>query len=74
MIQQKRSRALGNPPHLEVVNDKGEPETIEAANNCKILGGWIQQNLSWQTIIDTGPESILNVTRKKLGGTEALQQ
>ena len=36
MIKQKRTKMKGQPPKLNVINDKGQEKTIEAEKSCKI--------------------------------------
>ena len=74
MLKQKRCRAQGAPPQLQVRDEKGEWQTVKAGTGCKLLGGWMQSNISWQVMIDTGKESLLNETRWKLGALKHLSR
>ena len=66
MLKQKRSRLKGNPPSLTVRTDT-EIKTITSKTECFLLGGYLQQNMLWQSMIETGEKSILRRVRSKLG-------
>ena len=66
MVKQKCSRLKGHPPTLTVRKDN-EDKTIAVRTECYLLGGYIQHNMSWQAMIETGENSVLKRVRSKLG-------
>ena len=66
MLKQKRSKLRGSPPTLTVQSNSGN-KTITAGTECFLLGGYIQYNMSWQSLIETGENSVLKRVRSKLG-------
>ena len=67
MIKQKRTRAKGTPPSISTVGSDGQVKIIKAETNLRILGGNLQDNLSWQAHLSTGEKALLPVIRQKLG-------
>ena len=72
MIPQKRGRITGKSPELLIV-DKGEPKIIKDSKNCRILGSTLQNNLSWQSHLETAERAVLPEARKKLGALHSLR-
>ena len=58
LLKQKRSKLKGQPPTLLINTDKGN-KLIETKTECYLLGGYLQYNMSWQSMIETGDKSIL---------------
>ena len=67
MIKQKRTRTKGQPPHIDTKDDRGADKRITAGKYLRILGGNLQDNLSWQYLIETGEKALLQILRQKLG-------
>ena len=67
MIPQKRGKVRGEPPQIEVEKTPGVFKTISDSKNCKILGGRLQNNLSWQAHLETGKHALLPKLRSQLG-------
>ena len=67
MIKQKRGRTGGQPPSLIVKNEKGENELIKDKNSIRILGANLQNNLLWNSHVETGPKALFPRIRKQLG-------
>ena len=67
MIQQKRARIVGDPPHLTVLLDTGEQKTITDKTTTRILGANIQANALWNSHLETGTRALFPQIRKLLG-------
>ena len=67
MVKQKRGRIGGTPPELRVVDKNGNPEVVKDSQYCKILGGTIQNNLTWIGHMETAKKAILPQIIRNLG-------
>ena len=67
MIPQKRARQKDEPPILKEREQDGNIKEIKSNKECRILGGTMQENMSWGAHIDWGEEALLPATRQKLG-------
>ena len=74
MIQQKRGKIRGDPPHLIVQDPEKPTETIRISdkNKFRILGANISQNMSWQAHLVSEHKAIFPAVRKKLGALKQL--
>ena len=72
MSKQKRNWVRGTPPQLSVRNPDGSNKIIHAKKNIRLLGGNLQDNLSWQAHLETGEKPLLPELRKKLGALRHL--
>ena len=72
MVKQKRGRLGGTPPELEVIDKDGNNKMITDSQYCKILGGNIQNNLSWIGHLENAEKAILPQIRKNLGLLKSL--
>ena len=66
MMKQKRSKLKGEPPTLQVRSNL-EIKVIKSKTECFLLGGTLQNNMSWQSHIDNGEMAILQRMRSKIG-------
>ena len=67
MIQQKRGRTIGDPPHLTVELEPGVYKDIRDKTTTRILGANIQANGLWNSHLETGPRALFPQVRKLLG-------
>ena len=67
MIGQKRARQTGNPPFLTETEADGSIKTIKSEQQCRLLGGTLQENMSWAAHLEWGEDALLPAARKKLG-------
>ena len=74
MIKQKRGRLPGNPPELEVVNNNMETETLKVKGHCRILGLNVQNNLTWNSHLESGTKSLLPGLRRNLGALRTISK
>ena len=74
MIKQKRGRLPGIPPSLQVTNAKSEPEIINTAGHCRILGLNVQANLTWTSHLESGPKPLLPSLRRNIGALKNLSK
>ena len=72
MTHQKRSKIGGVPPSLVVKNPDGTDKVINPGRHMRLLGGNLQQNLSWQAHLEVGDKPLLPDLRKKLGALRHL--
>ena len=70
MTHQKRSRIGGVPPSLVVQN--GTNKIITPGRHMRLLGGNLQENLSWQAHLEAGDKPLLPDLRSKLGALRHL--
>ena len=76
MTRQKRGRLTGIPPELtvsEIIKDKLEDKHITDSNYCRILGGNLKNDMSWEAHLTSGKKAILPVIRKQLGALSNLR-
>ena len=67
MIAQKRVKTVGEPPTLLVQNDDGEYKQVDDHNYTRILGANIQNNMLWNSHMESGKKALLPQCRKLLG-------
>ena len=67
MIQQKKGRTYGEPPHLTVETDPGVYKDIRDKTTTRILGANVQANGLWNSHLETGPKALFPQVRKLLG-------
>ena len=72
MIQQKRTKTLGEPPTLEVRNNEGNLETVNDRKSCRILGLNLENNLTQNSHLETRGKALLPSLRKNLGALKTL--
>ena len=67
MVSQKKAKTRGEPPHLTVDTENGGRKVIRSSTQTRILGANLQENMTWQSHLETGPKAILPQMRKTLG-------
>ena len=67
MIPQKKARLKDAPPVLIERERDGSEKMITSKTECRILGGTMQENMSWGAHLDWGEEALLPAARQKLG-------
>ena len=72
MISQKRTKLAGQPPTLDVVNDRNEDIEIMDGKVCRILGANLANDLTWRQHLETGPKALLPNLRKCIGSLKHL--
>ena len=74
MVVQKKCKITGEPPHLDVLTDKGDIKRVKAVKQNIFLGANMQENLKWNAHIETGTDSMLSNLRKKLGSLKFMSK
>ena len=74
MLTQKKCKTKGDPPHLDVITDKGNLKRLNAKTENIFLGTTLHENLKWGAHIDTGEEPMLSSLRKKLGSLKHMSK
>ena len=72
MTRQKRIRAKGTPPRLQVTTPDGEPKEITAAQHNRLLGANIQNNLAWKAHLIDGEKATIPALRRKIGALKHI--
>ena len=72
MLKQKRCKIQGSPPYLVTLDDKGDIKVVKAAKSSILLGGSIQNDLQWQSHLETGEAPLLSALRQKLGALKHI--
>ena len=67
MIPQKRAKLAGDPPLLTETNPDGTTKLIRSEEQTRLLGGTLQDNMSWGAHLEWGEEALIPAARKKLG-------
>ena len=67
MVKQKRNKLKGETPKLETVNDKGEVKIIKPEKSIRLLGVNLEQNLTWNSHLESAEKSLLPSLRQQLG-------
>ena len=67
MVRQKRSKLGGEGPKLRVTGNNGQIKILEGVKTCKLLGGIIQDNLSWRGHLLDTKDSLVPTLKKRLG-------
>ena len=67
MIGQKCGKTPGSPPNLLVTKAPGVTKLVTNSDYTRILGGNVQNNLSWFAHLESGEKALLPGVRKQLG-------
>ena len=67
MVRQKRSKLGGEGPKLKVTENNGQTKILEGEKTCKLLGGIIQDDLSWRGHLLDTKDSLVPTLNKRLG-------
>ena len=67
MIGQKRARQTGEPPTLSEREPDGKMKIIKSNQQCRLLGGTLQDNMSWAAHLEWGEDALIPAARQKLG-------
>ena len=67
MLKQKQAKIKGIGPEIKSTNGRGEPVNITSKKTCLILGGILQDDISWKGHLTGSKESLVPVLRQKLG-------
>ena len=81
MTHQKRSKIRGIPPDLTVKEEITDRAGISRLDDrlisdkpiCKLLGLSLQNNLTWDAHLSTGPKAVLPAVRRQLGMLHKLR-
>ena len=76
MTQQKRSKISGIPPEITATvykNQRLQDEHVTDSIYCRILGGNLRNNLSWESHLNSGKRAVLPAVRRKLGALHSLR-
>ena len=73
MNKQKRGKARGRPPTLEVIDENNEVKEIETKKYCRLLGGNFSQDLTWNAHMVTGEKPLISEVRKKIGALRHIK-
>ena len=66
MLKQKACKTKGEPPQLITFDNQGNTKLIIACQHEKCLGSTLQNNLQWQSLLETGNDPLLPALRNKL--------
>ena len=72
MVKQKRCKISGTTPEIQTLNSKQEVEIIKVQGHCRILGLNVQNDLSWNSHLETGSKPLLPAIRRSLGNLRHL--
>ena len=72
MVRQKIFRINGSPPELSITTTTGEHKMITAKQHIRLLGGNIQNYLSWKSHLLDGEKPVLSALRCKLGSLKHI--
>ena len=72
MVKQKRSKINGQPPILRTTGRNGETKDIVSTKFARILGGNLQDDLSWKCQLETGKKALLPCLRTKIGALRLI--
>ena len=72
MVKQKREVIVGEGPTIKVSQDNGETTILRGKKTCLILGGTLQDGLSWRAHLTAGKDCLANVLRRKLGSLKHI--
>ena len=72
MIGQKRGKTTGTPPSLQTISTEGEIKLVNDSQHIRVLGGNLQNNMSWQSHLETGQKALLPQMRKQIGKLKHL--
>ena len=76
MSQQKRSKISGVPPELTATvfkDNRFQDDHVTDSIYCRILGGNLRNNLSWESHLNSGKRAVLPAFRRKLGALHSLR-
>ena len=74
MLVQRKCKQKGEPPHLDVITDKGDNKRVKVKTQNIFLGATLQENLKWSGHIENGEEPMLSSLRKKLGSLKFMSK
>ena len=74
MNKQKRGRARGVPPKLNVVDERGNPKVLNAVRTGRLLGANLTNDLTWTGHLLTGDKPLLPELRKQVGALKYLSR
>ena len=72
MVKQKRCKLKGTPPSLQVVDENGEPKTIHAGTESRLLRCNFAKDLAWKQQLEVGETALLPTIRSKLGALKHI--
>ena len=72
MLKQKRNTIVGVGPEITDITENQELKKSHGEKTCLILGGIIQDNLSWKGHLTGNKESLVPTLRKRLGQLKYL--
>ena len=72
MVKQKRARMGGIPPFLLTTGTNGEVKRVDVSRYTRILGGNLQDDLSWKYQLETGKKALLPCLRMKIGALKLI--
>ena len=72
MIAQKRGKTPGLPPSLTVRKDDGTLKSITDSQHTRILGANLENNMLWQSHLETGTKALFPSIRRQLGRLKSL--
>ena len=74
MNKQKRGRVKGNAPEIKITGKDGQPETLKAKKDCRLLGANLAQDLTWTAHLVTGEKPLLPEIRKQAGAIKYISR
>ena len=67
MNSQEACKVKGTAPVLITYDDQGNLKEVHPSNSEKCLGATLQNNLTWNAMLESGEDALIPLLRKKLG-------
>ena len=67
LVKQKRTKLKGQQPEIVTTKNDGTLKIIRPSETIRLLGVNLQQNLSWNSHLNTGEKALIPELRKRLG-------
>ena len=74
MNKQKRGRIKGWAPELKITGKYGQPKTLTAQKDCRLLGANLAQDLTWTAHLVTGEKPLLPEIRSQAGAIKFISK
>ena len=74
MVVQKRCKMEGEPPEIEVLNEKNEIKVIKAGVESRLLGANFSQDITWKQQLEDGEKALFPAIRKTLGAIKHISR
>ena len=72
MVRQRRNVTDGSPPTLVTKLPNGDDKIIQSSRFTRLLGGNIQDDLTWRGQLELGKKALLPILRTKIGALKII--